>query len=196
MVIKADGSTEVYRHTKVLGTIANALIDTDIYFSDTAELLSEAVTTYLKRDYGNRFVSFDEIQAMIEAVLEDTDHVKAALALRDHTIHRQFMRSRIEVIQSIDQQCVNQASASQNPLWNKTIIIQSLMAKETPADFARVIAGMVEEKVIRLGVRQISRVLINAIVGDEIFRMEKALSAFVKKIIKESRENENLLLAT
>lgn len=172
------------------------MIDTDIYFSDTAELLSEAVTTYLKRDYGNRFVSFAEIQAIIEAVLADTDHVKAALALRYHTIHRQFMRSRIEVIQSIDQQCVNQASASQNPLWNKTIIIQSLIAKGTPADFARVIAGMVEEKVIRFGVRQISRVLINAIVGDEIFRMEKALSAFDKKIIKKSRENENLLLAT
>jgi len=196
MVVKADGSTEVYRHTKVLGTLSNALVDSDTYFPDVAEVLSEAVTTFLKRDYGNGFVSFDEIEAMIEAVLSDTDHVKAAVALKDHTIRRQYMRSRIEIIQNIDQQFDDHNSDSQNPLWNKTIVIQSLMIEGTPADFARVIAGMVEEKVFRLGVRQISSKLIDAIVGDEIFRMEKALSAFDKKINRDSRENKNLILAT
>ena len=87
-VLKSDGSTEIYLHTKVMGSIAAALCDCDCFEAGLSEQLSEAVTVFLRRRYGSCTVSTDEIHSMIEAVLSDTGYDRAALALHEHRITR------------------------------------------------------------------------------------------------------------
>ena len=96
-VIKADGSTEEYLHTKVIGTISNALAlvgDPDI---DIAEQLAEVVTYFLYLRQNRRSVNSSEIFSVIKAVLTSTMHSDAAAALSEYNFERNLKRNRIEV---------------------------------------------------------------------------------------------------
>ena len=107
-IIKADGSVEEYLHTKVIGTINNALgrIDEpDIYM---AEQFAEVVTYYLYHQQNCRSVTSREIFSIIKAVLTTTGYEDAAVALSEHYFERMLRRSRVEVV-SIDIRELNDA---------------------------------------------------------------------------------------
>jgi len=68
-VIKADGSFEEYLHTKVMGTINNALGEVDLANIDIAEEFAEVVTFFLYNQYNRRTVASGDIFSMIKVVL-------------------------------------------------------------------------------------------------------------------------------
>jgi transcriptional regulator NrdR family protein len=173
-VIKADGSIEDYLHTKVLGTISNALGaagEGDIF---VAEELSEVVTYYLYHKQDKQKVHSGEIFAMIKVALSATAHDSAAMALAEHHCLRKLGRARTEVV-SLDvveladaEMLWGEKAAGAKSRWDKSKIAADLMAEHGLArQAARTVAALVEEKVLAMGVTQVPASLLRQLVlGD------------------------------
>lgn len=184
-VIKADGSLEEYSHTKVMGTINNALCRTghaDVY---VAEQLAEVVTYYLYHRQNRRTATSSEIFSIIKAVLSAVGYDEAAVGLTEHHFQRRLKRSRTEVV-SIDIQELTDAELLAGPeaansrcRWDKSRIAEDLVKKydlSTPT--ARTIASMVEEKIFNMGINLVPSSLIKQLVlGDTavVLRAQKQL---------------------
>ena len=172
-VKKEDGSIEEYLHTKVMGSISNALGsvgEADIF---AAEQLAEVVTYYVYQQ-NHRGVTSSEIFSIIKAVLSATGHDEAAVALSEYHFERRVKRSRVQVA-SIDVQEMTDAEllARGDALdgkcrWDKSVIVRGLAAKHgIPQQTARTIASMVEEKIFRMGMTVVPASLIKQLVlGD------------------------------
>ena len=176
-VIKADGSTEQYLHTKVIGSFNYALdlIDQPNVFA--AEQFAEAVTFHLYKKNQTHTVTSEEIFLMVLAVLDATGYGNAALALRESHLNRKLRRRRIEVIK-------NTASGpddieSITCQWNKSIIAEDLVKIHGfDRQIARAIASTVEQKVLSLGITRIPSSLIKQLVFidmDTTIKAEKQL---------------------
>ena len=172
-VKKEDGSVEAYLHTKVLGTISNALAsagEADIF---AAEQLAEVVTYYLY-ERKRRSVTSSEVFSIIKAILSATGHEEAAVALSEYHFERRIKRSRVQVA-SIDVQELTDAEllARGEELdakcrWDKSVIVRNLAAKHgIDQQTARTIASMVEEKIFSMGMTLVPASLIRRLVlGD------------------------------
>src|SRR5512142_1228705 len=99
-VIKADGSSEAYLHTKVLGTINNALTAAGQPDITLAEHLAEVVTFHLYQETDRRSASSSEILSIIKAVLAATGREEVAAALTEHALERRLRRNRTEVVKT------------------------------------------------------------------------------------------------
>ncbi|MHC4641635.1 MAG: hypothetical protein ACYS32_08320 [Planctomycetota bacterium] len=173
-VIKADGGVEGYLHTKIIGSISNALSrigSPDMY---VAEELAEVVTFYLYNRQNRRSVSSSEIFSVIKAVLAATQYEDAAVALSEHHFERRLKRSRIEVA-SIDIEELADAERlcktghfDAKSRWDKSRIVQDLVEKhDVSRQTARMIASMVEEKIFNMGLTLVPASLIKQLVlGD------------------------------
>ncbi|MFZ2146896.1 MAG: ATP cone domain-containing protein [Sedimentisphaerales bacterium] len=173
-VIKADGSLEEYSHTKVMGTVNNALDkigQADIYI---AEQLAEVVTYFLYHRQNRRSVTSSEIFSIINAVLTATNYEDAAIGLSEHHFERMLKRSRTEVV-SIDIQELTDAEllagtegTNNRCRWDKSRIVKDLVLKyDLCQPTARAIASMVEEKIFNMGVSLVPSSLIKQLVlGD------------------------------
>lgn len=173
-IIKADGSLEEYSHTKVMGTINNALCrieQTDIYL---AEQLAEVVTYFLYDQQNRRSITSSEIFSIIKAVLTATSYEDAAIGLSEHHFERKLKRSRTEVV-SIDIQKLTDAEllakaegTSSRSRWDKSRIVEDLLTKyDLCRPTARAIASMVEEKIFNMGINLVPSSLIKQLVlGD------------------------------
>jgi hypothetical protein len=180
-VIKADGSTEEYIHTKVIGTINNAFSAAGQPDIATAEDLAEVVTYYLYKRPDQRQVSTSEILTMIKAVLASTGCEAVAAALGEHALERRLRRARTEVL-AVDVQDFADVErlyrARQVPErvpWDKGRIVDALtvecgMARQT----ARAVASAVEERVFRMGISLVPRSLIRQLVLGEAVAMLQA----------------------
>lgn len=173
-VIKADGSVEQYFHTKVLGTICNALACAGQGETSTAENIAEAVTYFLYHRGSGETVTSCEIFSIIKAVLSSTGYEAAATSLNEHHHHRRVKRNRVEVIR-IDIEKLSDAEklyGMEKPVprtpWNKSKIASSLVDKhEFGRQIARAVASMVEEKVLNMGINVVPSSLIRQLVfGD------------------------------
>jgi transcriptional regulator NrdR family protein len=173
-VIKADGSIEEYLHTKVMGTINNALGEVDLANIDIAEEFAEVVTFFLYNQYNRRTVTSGDIFSMIKVVLAATGYEDAAVALSEHHFERKLKRSRIEVA-TIDVQDLTDAEllageevSSSRSRWDKSRIVADLVNRHgINGQTARTIAAMVEEKVFNLGMTLVPSSLIKQLVlGD------------------------------
>lgn len=170
-VIKTDGTVEEYLHTKVVGTISNALGavgQADVFI---AEQLAEVVTYFLYHRRNERTVSSNEVFSIVKAVLAATGYEEAAVALSEHHFERKLKRSRTEVI------CVDVQELSDTGLlyetegagnrcrWDKARIVGDLVAKHGICQqTARTIASMVEEKILNMGLTLVSSSLIKQVV--------------------------------
>lgn len=173
-IIKADGSVEEYLHTKVIGTINNALgraDEPDVYM---AEQFAEVVTYYLYHQQKRRSVTSREIFSIVKAVLTTTGYEDAAAALSEHYYERLLKRSRIEVV-SIDIRELDDAelfvrngesnSDIHQGRWDKSRIINYLVTKhELCRQTARTVASMVEEKIFNMGISRVPASLIKQLV--------------------------------
>lgn len=173
-VIKADGSIEEYLHTKVMGTINNALGEVDLANIDIAEEFAEVVTFFLYNQYNRRTVTSGDIFSMIKVVLAATGYEDAAVALSEHHFERKLKRSRVEVA-TIDVQDLTDAellagagASSGRSRWDKSRIVADLVNRHgINGQTARTIAAMVEEKVFNLGMTLVPSSLIKQLVlGD------------------------------
>jgi transcriptional regulator NrdR family protein len=180
-VIKADGSIEEYLHTKVMGTINNALGEVGLANIDIAEEFAEVVTFFLYNQYNRRTVTSDDIFSMIKVVLAATGYEDAAVALSEHHFERKLKRSRIEVV-PIDVQdltdaellAVTEESAGRSR-WDKSRIVGDLISSHGICrQTARTIAAMVEEKVFNLGMMLVPSSLIKQLVLGDIASVLRA----------------------
>ncbi len=184
-VVKADGSVEHYLHTKVVGTINNALGAIDEANIDMAEQFTEVVTFFLYHQQGRRRVNSSEIFSMIQVVLASTGYEAAAEALSRHHFERKLKRSRTEVI-AVDIQNLRDAEffvgteeAGVRTRWDKCRIAEDLidecgMDRQT----ARMIAAMVEEKIFNMGMTRIPSSLIKQLVLGDTAAVERAREQF------------------
>lgn len=173
-VIKSDGSVEEYLHTKVMGTISNALAGVSLADVYIAEQFAEVVTYYLYHQRSGRSVTSMEILTVIKAVLESTGYEEAAVALSEHYLGRKIKRSRIEVV-SIDiqeltdaQLLTKETNSHTGCQWDKSRIVRYLTEKHhLYRQTARTIASMVEEKIFNMGITRVPASLIKQLVlGD------------------------------
>lgn len=159
-IVKSDGHTEPYLHTKVLGSFNHALSYAGecLYAS---EQMAEAVTFYLYRRIRQGTLSTDEIHQMILTVLESMGYHQAAAALNEHRLKRKLQRKRIDVID--DARRTNQEIVSTH--WDKTRIVNDLITHHNMDPYlARAIASAVEEKILNIGVSKIRKSLIRQLV--------------------------------
>ncbi|MCI0498512.1 MAG: hypothetical protein L0Y36_02370 [Planctomycetales bacterium] len=162
-VTKADGSSEPYLHTKVLGTLHRALAGAEMEWLDAAEMLAEAVTLYLYQQPQPDELTTDGIHQMILSVLCGAGFEGAAEALQAHRLNRRLQRHRVEVLDS------------DRSGWDKSRIAADLTRRyRIDRLLARTIAGTVEEKILRLGLTHIRRTLIRYLVTAD---MEALLEA-------------------
>jgi transcriptional regulator NrdR family protein len=173
-VVKADGSIEEYLHTKVIGTISNALAQDGQADTYIAEQLADVVTYFLYQRKNSRSVTSDEIFSIIKAVLTTTGYEDAAIVLTEHQFNRRIKRSRTEVV-SVDIQQLADAemlwASQQSPYrspWDKSKIVNDLVTNyNVPRHTARAIASMVEEKIFNIGLTSVSASLVKQLVlGD------------------------------
>jgi hypothetical protein len=170
-VIKADGCIEEYLHTKVMGSINNALGEVGQANIDIAEQFAEVVTFFLYNQYNRRTVTSGDIFSMIKVVLSATGYEDAAVTLSEHHYRRRLNRSRIEVI-PIDIQDLNDAELMADVAqsigssrWDKSRIVEDLVAEQSICrQSARTIAAMVEEKVFKVGMTLVPTSLIKQLV--------------------------------
>jgi transcriptional regulator NrdR family protein len=170
-VIKADGSIEEYLHTKVMGTVNNALGQVDLANIDIAEEFAEVVTFFLYNQYSRRTVTSGDIFSMIKVVLAGTGYEDAAVALSEHHYMRKLKRSRIEVV-SIDVQnladidfVTDIEESSDRSRWDKSRIVEDLVKDhDISRQTARTIAAIVEEKIFNLGMTLVPTSLIKQLV--------------------------------
>lgn len=184
-VIKADGSVEEYLHTKIIGTISNALSRTGSPDMYVAEEMAEVVTFYLYNRQNRRTVTSSEIFSIIKAILTATKYEDAAVALNENHFERRLKRSRTQVV-SIDIEeladaellCKTERSDNRSR-WDKSRIVQGLVEKhDISQQTARTIASMVEEKIFNIGSTLVAASLIKQLVlGDTaaIMRAERQL---------------------
>ncbi len=180
-VVKADGTSEEYLHTKVVGTINNALSAAGRPDIAMAEDLAEVVTYYLYRRPDQRRISSSEILSMIKAVLASTGHEAAAVALGDHALERRLKRARTEVlaVNVQDFHDVERLNETKQPPertpWDKgrivyDLTIESGMCRQT----ARAVASLVEERVFNMGMTAVPRSLLKQLVLGEAAAMLRA----------------------
>ena len=163
-VMKTDGSSEEYLHTKVMGTFNNALglIDQSNVFA--AEQFAEAITFYLYEKDRKRAITSDEIHLMVQAILAATGYSNAAEAINDYQLNRKLSRRRIEVFDdSIPPDCRRPTMP-----WDKSMIVNDLInQQDLDYHIARAIASQVEQKVLKLGITRIRRSLVGLLVVDD-----------------------------
>ncbi len=180
-VIKADGSVEEYLHTKVIGTINNALGMIERADISIAEELAEVVTYFIYQDKKLRRVTSGEIFSMIKTVLAATGYEEAALALSECHFERRLKRSRVEVV-SVDiceladaELFAADEHRDVRNRWDKSVIVRDLMAKyDICHQTARMVASMVEEKILNMGVSLIPGSLVRQLVLSEAAAVLKA----------------------
>ena len=184
-VIKTDGSIEEYLHTKVIGTINNALAGVDQADICIAEELAEAVTYFLYHKEKRRSVTSGEIFSIVKAVLAATSYGEAAVALSEYHFDRKLKRSRIEVV-SVDIQELADAKLLCKPeqscdrsRWDKSRIVKELVTRHNVGQqTARTIASMVEEKIVNMGTTLVPASLIKQLVLSDtaaVLRAERQL---------------------
>lgn len=180
-ITKADGTTEAYLHTKVIGTINNALAAVDQADAAVSEDLAEAVTFYLYNKPGRRTVGSSEVFAMIKAVLTATGNEDAALALSKHALERRLRRARTEVL-AIDMREFSDAQrlgqTQQPPArapWDKARIVHDLTTRcGVQRQTARTVASIVEERIFRMDITMVPLSLIRQLVLGEAAAMLRA----------------------
>ena len=156
-VVKTDGTKEPYLHTKVMGSIANAIGAAGQPDIAAAQELAEAVTFFLYRNATNRAISANEILSVIETVLAGTGFEEAAVALSEHHFERKLKRCRVEVVRGghsglsdVDDPYTDHSQQATSR-WNKSRIVEYLVAKHhIHRPIARTVASMVEEKVFNM----------------------------------------------
>ncbi|MBN1816670.1 MAG: hypothetical protein JW828_04875 [Sedimentisphaerales bacterium] len=168
-VIKSDGAVEEYLHTKVIGTLNNALAlvnESNVY---AAEQFSEAITFYLYRKNQDDHVASDQIHLMVQAILSATGYDHAARALNEYHLNRMLKRRRTSVTWQGEDQ------VRPDEPWAKSRIVEDLMARQgLSRPLARAIASAVEEKALQLGISRIRNTLIRELVASESDAMLRA----------------------
>jgi len=177
-VQKRDGRIVPFDKARIVSAIFKAAKAVGGEDRLLAEELTNAVTLFLKKKFGTKIPTIEEIQDVVEKVLIETGHAKTAKAYilyrNERTKNRETLKVRKE---KKEQTSSTDLSLLVAPLsrdeilsWDKGRIALALQ-KEAGLDsnLASRIASRVEEKIIRTGARQLSTSLIRELVDNELF---------------------------
>jgi hypothetical protein len=162
-VLKEDGVIEDYKHTKVFGTLNNALSLVNQPCVFTAEQLAEAITFYFYKKQDSRLIKSEQVHLLVMSVLEGTGFQNAAKKLNEHRLNRKIKRNRMEV---------KTTSKNNKPQtlskWDKGIIVKKLVSSGAiPRDLARAVASTAEQRILAMEVSSVSTELVNIIVKEQ-----------------------------
>lgn len=164
-VIKRNGSSESYLHTKVLGTFNHVLASTGEGDIIAAEQFAEAVTFHLYQKSGMTTLTSKEIHSLVRSVLVTTGYEEAVELLDEWRVRRKLGRKRIEVI----------SGDSGIERWDKTHIACDLVEHDgLDEQVARAVASSVEEKILNMGVTHVRKLLIEQLVLSDMAVMTEA----------------------
>lgn len=182
-VIKADGSSEEYMHTKVLAAVSSALVSSTGPDTKTAEQLAEVITYTLYHKQKRRAVSSGEIFSLVKAALTSAGFENAATAFNDHHYKRRLMRARIEVAHIDIKEMADAEKFSElcriaeKSRWDKSRIVAYLADRfRIDRPTARAIASAVEQKVLNLELSVVPSSLLKQLVLNESAAFFKASS--------------------
>ena len=218
-VIKSDGSSESYIHTRVMATISAAISDAGCYNEQTVSALSDAVRMYIEdcRDQATAslHISSDDIYSMILATLQETGNGRAAVILKVHRITRQIKRKRQKVLHCLathlpkeqrdqmDMDCsLNSFNHNCDPVqcpylaiepWNKSRLANKIINDyNLTKNAARVVAANIEEKIFSLKISVVRSMLIKQLILNELFLFRNA-SDFIEHKSRNHPANSMLI---
>lgn len=180
-VVKADASQERYLHTKVIGTINNALDSAGRADAELSQHLAEVVTYFVHRQ--GQIISSGEVFSIIKAILEATGHTDAAEALDRHHYLRKLSRARVEVLHAdaagpAQLEALWEDSTCRLP-WQKQNIVAYIMRNwKLEKPLARTIASAVEQKIFNIGSQVVCSELIKQLVLAETAAFSRAQKQF------------------
>ena len=186
-VIKADGTSEQYLHTKVVNTINRTLSDAGMADMQLAEELAEVIAYYLYKKHGDTAMPSCAIHSVIKVVLTATGNEETAEMLSRHHFERKLNRSRVQVvfgnIEDIsDAEMISEeGGAFGRDRWDKSVIINDLISKHHfDRKSARATAAMVEERVFNLRLSHVPSGLVKQLMLNDaaaILRAQKQLQS-------------------
>ena len=185
IVTKADSTCEPYMHTKIIGTIFNALACTAQPDTFMAQNLAEVVTYYIYSSLNEKFIASNLIFSIIKATLASADYQHAAAALEDHHCRRKIRRSRtfvapVDISRFSDASVLCSGENFSSIPWEKGTIVSDLMRKQKiNRQTARTIASMVEEKIFQMALTLVPTSLINQLVWADTAKVTRAHAQLV-----------------
>ncbi|MFO0984218.1 MAG: ATP cone domain-containing protein [Planctomycetota bacterium] len=175
---KRDGREVAFDPRKVADAMHQALGDDGDQNRMLADELAAVVAMFLERDFAARTPSVDDVQDLVERVLIETGHARAAKTyILDRRKRAELERDlRVRAGSGATDLSVGVASPIRQRAWSKAKIAAALCTEaDLPAPLADEIADAVELRVARSGLRRISVSLIRELVDNELF--ERGLSA-------------------
>jgi len=158
-----------------------------------AEELSNVITLFLRKNYGQRIPSVEEIQDAVEKVLIETGHAKTAKAYILYREKRKELREKMKVRKRVSRRSsptdpfllVAPFSEDEVTSWDKRKIAEALQREaKLEENLSWEIASAVEKKVFKAGIKQIFTSLIRALVNNELFE-----HGLTKRLTKEMTDD-------
>ncbi len=160
-ILKADGVMDPFSTAKVLRCLESALANVEAPDS-IARPLAEAVAIHVQRRGDAGVPSTKRLFESVCVVLAETGHADAADRLRAHRRARLRLRASTRVLSG-------SAPGGAGGAWSKSRLVGSVQRRHgLSRETARVIAAAVEHKVLTLGYRAVSDVLVALMVRHEL----------------------------
>ncbi len=178
---KRDNRIVPFDQSKISDAIHKAIRSVGGGDRPLADDLAAAVTLFLEKKFSGGIPSIEDIQDMVETVLSETGHSQIAAA---YTSYRK-KRSQIRQILQVHKEApggpeVEVGSQEAIAPWSKARIVAALVKEaDLEVSVAEAVAGAVEEKVFRSGLRRISTALVRELVDNELF--ERGYAAKLKR---------------
>ena len=158
-IAKRDGPDERFDSAKLGGSIARAGVDVNVRDIRLARELASVVSLFISQQMAGRQLSSIQLQSMTEQVLTETGHSNIAMS---YTLYHQRRHRLREQLRVEDHQ-------GQPSVWNKTRIACHLSGHHhLGPSTGRMIASMVEKRVMAAGFERITQRLIREIVNNEL----------------------------
>jgi ribonucleoside-triphosphate reductase len=187
-VKKRDGRLVTFDENKVAEAIFKAARSVGGKDRKAAERLAKEVTKELRKKFGDKTPTIEQIQDTVEKILIEFGHAKTSKAYILYREKRAQARSRLKVRKKVTEAgdttdillLVTGSDKTQYMDWDKQRIAEALRKEAgVKPELARQVAKNVERKIIRSGLKQVSTSLIRALVDNELF--EQGETAKMKK---------------
>ncbi len=209
-VQKRDGRFVPFNEEKIANAIFKAAKSVGGKDYGSARNIARKVTNDLRRSFGGKSPTIEEVQDSVEKILIEDGRAKTAKAFILYRDERKRMRSKIQVRKKVRGKAsstdllllVEPSSKDELFEWSKSKIASALHKEASiPLAEAEEIADAVEERIFKSGLKKISTSLIRALVDTELFdrgyqsKLEKqtliGMPVYDLKQLISSMSNEN-----
>ena len=159
MIAKRDGPDERFNSAKLSSSIARAGADINVRDIRLARELASAVSLFIGPQMAGSQLNSIQLQSMTEQVLTETGHTNIAMSYTLYHQRRHRLREQLRV----------EDRWGQPSVWNKTRIACYLTGHHhLESSTGRMVASMVEKRIMAAGFERITQRLIREIVNNEL----------------------------